>query len=78
MDADDCRFRRQALQELRANPERYLASYTAPFGNLLNADDAAPLFGEYNRHPVKYRVAVGPGKSTALPFTPQGASPRAA
>ncbi len=60
MDADECRVRRQALEELRANPERYLASYTARFGNLLNADDAATLFEEYNRDPVKYRVAVHP------------------
>jgi hypothetical protein len=38
----------------------YLDEYTKRFGNVLNADDAATLFDEYNRDPAKYRVAIHP------------------
>jgi hypothetical protein len=51
---------RAVVEKLQANPEHYLAAYTRHFGNILNADDAATLFPEYNQDPAKYRVAVHP------------------
>jgi hypothetical protein len=59
-EADESQVREQTLAELRANPEHYLAAYTARFGNVLNADDAATLFEAYNQDRAKYRVAVHP------------------
>ena len=58
MDADELRVQEETLRKLRANPEAYLAEYTSKFGNVLNADDAATLFDEYNQDRAKYRVAV--------------------
>jgi hypothetical protein len=60
MEPDELRVREETLRKLRANSEPYLAEYTNKFGNVLNADDAATLFDEYNRDPAKYRVAVHP------------------
>jgi hypothetical protein len=60
MAPDELRAREETLRKLRANPEAYLAEYTNKFGNVLNADDAAMLFDEYNRDRAKYRVAVHP------------------
>ena len=60
MDPDELVVREETLRKLRANPETYLAEYTSRFGNLLNADDAATLFDEYNQDRAKYRVAVHP------------------
>jgi hypothetical protein len=60
MDPDELRVRQETLAKLHANPEHYLAEYTKRFGNVLNADDAATLFDEYNQDPMKYRVAVHP------------------
>ena len=57
---DEFRVREETLQKVRANPERYLAEYTNRFGSVLNADDAATLFNEYNQDPAKYRIAVHP------------------
>ena len=60
MDPDELRVREETLRKLRANPEPYLAEYIGKFGNVLNADDAATLFDEYNQDRAKYRVAVHP------------------
>jgi len=60
MDPDEFRIREQTLEKLRAHPEEYLAEYRAQFGNVLNADEAATLFDEYNKNPAKYRVAIHP------------------
>jgi hypothetical protein len=60
MDPDELRVCEETLRKLRANPEPYLAEYTSRFGNVLNADDAATLFDEYNQDRAKYRVAVHP------------------
>ena len=60
MAPDELRAREETLRKLRANPEAYLAEYSSKFGNVLNADDAATLFDEYNRDRAKYRVAVHP------------------
>jgi hypothetical protein len=56
--ADEDRARRETWDKLRADPEHYLDEYTKRFGNVLNADDAATLFDEYNADPMKYRAAV--------------------
>jgi hypothetical protein len=58
MDPDELRVREETLRKLRANPELYLVEYSSKFANVLNADDAATLFDEYNQDPAKYRVAV--------------------
>ena len=60
MDPDELRVREETLGKLRENPEYYLAEYAGRFGNVLNADDAATLFDEYNQDRAKYRVAVHP------------------
>ena len=60
MEADELRVCEETLQKLRANPELYLSEYSIRFGNVLNADDAATLFDEYNRDPAKYRGAIHP------------------
>jgi hypothetical protein len=52
--------RETTLRRLHGDPERYLTEYTARFGNVLNADDAATLFDEYNADRARYRVAVHP------------------
>ena len=58
MDPEELRVREETLRKLRENPEGYLAEYTGKFGNVLNADDAATLFDEYNRDRAKFRVAL--------------------
>jgi hypothetical protein len=60
MDPDELRVREETLRKLREEPETYLAEYTRMFANVLNADDAASLFDEYNQDRAKYRVAVHP------------------
>jgi hypothetical protein len=60
MDPDELRVREETLRKLRANPELYLAEYSRKFANVLNADDAATLFDEYNPDRAKCRVAVHP------------------
>ena len=60
MGQDELRVGEETLRKLRANPELYLAEYRSKFGNVLNADDAATLFDEYNQDRAKYRVAVHP------------------
>jgi hypothetical protein len=60
MDPDELRVCEETLRKLRANPEPYLAEYTSEFAYVLNADDAATLFDEYNQDPATYRVAVHP------------------
>lgn len=60
MDAEELRVREETLRKLQQDPEQYLAEYAARFGNLLNADDAATLFDEYNQDRARYRVAVHP------------------
>src|ERR1700722_11482909 len=57
---DELHVRDETLRKLRENPEHYLAEYTERFGNVLNADDAATLFDEYNQDRAKYREAVHP------------------
>ena len=48
LDPDELRVRRKTLQKLRADSEPHLVEYTRQFGNVLNADNAATLFDEYN------------------------------
>jgi hypothetical protein len=57
---DELYVQEETLRKLRENPEYYLAEYKARFGNILNADDAATLFDEYNQDRAKYREAVHP------------------
>ena len=52
--------RQIALDRVQQHGEELLAEYTSQFGNVLNADNAAKLFPEYNQDPAKYRVAVHP------------------
>jgi hypothetical protein len=59
-EQDELDVRNETIRKLRENPEHYLTGYLARFGNVLNADDAATLFDEYNRDPAKFRVAVHP------------------
>jgi hypothetical protein len=59
-DADEQRTREAILEHLAADPERYLREYAEGFGNVLNADNAATLFDEYNVDRAKYRDAVHP------------------
>ncbi|MEO8371754.1 MAG: zeta toxin family protein [Candidatus Solibacter sp.] len=57
---DEQHVREETLRKLQADPERYLADYTREFGNVLNADNAATLFDEYNQDRARYREAVHP------------------
>jgi hypothetical protein len=63
-DEAELKVGRAVMEKLQANPEHYLAAYTRQFGNILNADDAATLFPEYNQNPAKYRVAVHPAATS--------------
>jgi len=57
---DEQLVRESTLRLLAADLEHYLADYTRRFGNVLNADDAATLFDEYNADRARYREAVHP------------------
>lgn len=57
---DEQAARESILQRLASDPERYLREYTKQFGNVLNADNAATLFDEYNADRAKFRDAVHP------------------
>jgi hypothetical protein len=57
-ESDEEHVRRVTWEKLQADPEGYLAEDTGRFANVLNADDAATLFEEYNQDPMQYRVAV--------------------
>ena len=46
------------LKTLHDDPEGHYAEYTRRFGNVLNADNAATLFDEYNADPAVNRVPV--------------------
>jgi hypothetical protein len=59
-DPEENAVRIALLSKLESDPGHYLAEYTRRFGNVLNADNAATLFGEYNENPAKYRVAAHP------------------
>lgn len=59
-DSGDQAVREAIVLRVEADPERYLAEHLERFGNVLNADDAATLFSEYNEDPPTYRVAVHP------------------
>jgi hypothetical protein len=59
-DADAQRVRTLVLDKLAADSARYLSEYSERFDNVLNADDAATLFDEYNGDRARYRVAVHP------------------
>ena len=48
------------LPKLAADRARYLGEYSERFENVLNADDAAPLFAECNADRARFRVAVHP------------------
>jgi hypothetical protein len=60
VEASEEHVRQETLRKLHADPEHYLTEYSKGFGNVLNADDAATLFDEYNGNPTRYRVAVHP------------------
>jgi hypothetical protein len=57
---DEQAMRERTVSRLESDPESHLSEYTKRFGNVLNADNAATLFDEYNGNPGKYRVAVHP------------------
>jgi hypothetical protein len=59
-DADAQSVRTSVFEKLAADSARYLSEYSERFENVLNADDAATLFGEYNADRARYRVAVHP------------------
>jgi hypothetical protein len=59
-DPEAQQVRDYSLAALNADPEPWLAAYTATFGNILNADDAATLFPQYNQNRARYRVAIHP------------------
>ncbi|HWD99691.1 MAG TPA: zeta toxin family protein [Bryobacteraceae bacterium] len=59
-DADEQRTRETILAKLAEDPERYLEEYERRFGNVLNADNAATLFEEYEADRARYREAVHP------------------
>jgi hypothetical protein len=59
-DSSERNMRAGAIALVESDPERFLAEYTKRFGNVLNADNAATLFDQYNEKPAKYRVAVHP------------------
>ena len=59
-DGEAQRMRSTVLDKLAADSARYLSEYSERFENVLNADDAATLFGEYNADRARYRVAVHP------------------
>ena len=58
LDDAEQRVRESTLRSLRDGPEHYLTRYTEEFGNVLNADDAAKLFPEYNEDRARFRGAV--------------------
>ena len=59
-DAEAQMVRTTVLDKLAADSARYLSEYSERFENVLNADDAATLFNEYNGDRARYRVAVHP------------------
>lgn len=59
-DTDAQRVRATVLGKLAAEAARYLSEYSERFESVLNADDAATLFEEYNADRARYRVAVHP------------------
>jgi hypothetical protein len=59
-DFGEQRVRVWAIAQVESDPGHFLSEYTRRFGNVLNADNAATLFDEYNVNPAKYRVAVHP------------------
>jgi hypothetical protein len=59
-DAGERAVRSTVISQVESDPERYLSEYARRFGNVLNADNAATLFPEYNENPAKYREAVHP------------------
>jgi hypothetical protein len=60
-DAGEQAIRITVVAQVEANPKYYLSEYLRRFGNVLNADNAATLFPEYNADPAAYRAAVHPG-----------------
>ena len=59
-DSGEESVRVRTIAQVESNPEHFLLEYSKRFGNVLNADNAATLFDEYNVNPAKYRVAVHP------------------
>jgi hypothetical protein len=59
-DSGEQAVRESVISQVESDPERYLCEYAQRFGNVLNADNAATLFPEYNQDPAKYREAVHP------------------
>jgi hypothetical protein len=59
-EPDEQSVRQAVVAQVGANPEDYLGEYTRLFGHVLNADNAATLFAEFNLDRAKYRVAVRP------------------
>jgi hypothetical protein len=59
-DAEAQKVRTTVLDKLAADSARYLSGYSARFENVLNADDAATLFEEYNE---RSRAIPGCGAS---------------
>lgn len=62
-DAGEQTARGEILTSLEADPEGHLSRYTAQHGNVLNADNAATLFPQYQADPAKFRVAAHPAAS---------------
>ena len=57
-DSGEQRLRDNAIVEVEADPERFISEYTKRFGNVLNADNAATLFDEYNRNVKRDATAL--------------------
>jgi hypothetical protein len=79
-DAAEQAVREAVMSQVEADQEYYLFEYARRFGNVLNADNAATLFAEYNEDPARYRVAVHPAAqwirdalfTRVLAVSPQG------
>jgi hypothetical protein len=56
-DSGEQSMRERAIAQVESDPGHFLSEYTKRFGNVLNADNAATLFDEYNKNPAKYRIA---------------------
>jgi hypothetical protein len=53
LDPADQAVRDNAISQVEMDWDRLLSEYTERFGNVLNADNAAKLFPEYNRDTVR-------------------------
>jgi hypothetical protein len=55
-DSGEQSVSRTILSKLESDPAYYLAEYARRFGNVLNANNAATLFDEYNEDPARFSI----------------------